>query len=267
MTANHDAILLAAYGSRLTGAQEAMDNLLRQTVAAFPGHRVEQVFTAGAHFAKGVHAPRLRTPAEAMLSLAREGVRRLAVQSLHVVPGAEYLGLKRQVERLRGEFEAIELGRPLLGNEDDVRLVAATLASALKEASRPGEAVLLMGHGTRGEANGAYRRLAGELRALGSRVLIGALEAEPGLAEKVTELNTLGVKKVHLMPLLFARGVHVMRDMAGEGGGSWRSGLANAGFTCEAHLRGAGERQELAGIWLDHLREAVERLQGQKAEA
>jgi len=77
----------------------------------------------------------------------------------------------------------------------------------------------------------------------------------------VDELRSLGVCKVHLLPLLFARGVHATRDMAGEGGNSWRAGLTNAGFICEPHVRGAGENPELAGIWLDHLREAVERLQ------
>jgi sirohydrochlorin cobaltochelatase len=105
-----------------------------------------------------------------------------------------------------------------------------------------------------------YQDLADELRALDPLVLIGALEAEPGLAAKVDELRALHVTKVHLMPLLFARGVHATRDMAGEGKNSWRAGLARAGFACEAHLKGAGEHPALADIWLDHLRGAVERL-------
>ena len=138
--------------------------------------------------------------------------------------------------------------------------MAQTLLTVLPESRKPGEAVLLMGHGTKGRANGVYHDLADELRALDPLVLIGALEAEPGLAAKVDELRSLGVRKVHLMPLLFARGVHATRDMAGEGKNSWRTGLGAAGFDCEAHLHGAGEHPALAGIWLDHLREAVERL-------
>jgi sirohydrochlorin cobaltochelatase len=252
-----EAILLAAYGSRLAGVNEAMDNLLQLTLAAFPGCRVEQVFTGGTHHGTGPGGGPPRTAEQAMRDLAGEGVRRLAVQSLHVLPGREFQDLKKQVERLRPEFAAIGLGRPLLGSDADVRTVASTLASALKEAARPGEAVLLMGHGTRGAANNRYQELANALRGMGARVLIGALEAEPGLSEKVEELRALGVGTVHLMPLLFARGKHTRHDMAGEGGGSWRSGLAAAGFDCQVHEKGAGERPELAGVWLDHLREAV----------
>ena len=65
---------------------------------------------------------------------------------------------------------------------------------------------------------------------------------------------------MHLRPLLFARGVHATRDMAGGGKNSWKSGLARAGFDCRAWIKGAGEHDALAGIWLEHLREAVARL-------
>jgi len=264
MTASQNAILLAAFGSRLPGGEAALEALRRRTVELYPDFRVETALTSGTvRRHKGANSRQSRSPADILKALAREGVQRLAVQSLHVIPGAEFVALRREVERLREAraFAAIELGRPLLGNAADVRHVAKTLLSVLPQERLPGEAVLLMGHGTRGQANGVYQDLADELRVLDPLVLIGALEAEPGLAAKVDELRSLGVCKVHLLPLLFARGVHATRDMAGEGGNSWRAGLTNAGFTCEPHVRGAGENPELAGIWLDHLREAVEKLQ------
>ena len=42
--------------------------------------------------------------------------------------------------------------------------------------------------------------------------------------------------------------------------GFWRAGLCAAGFECVPHVKGAGEHAALAEIWLDHLREAVERV-------
>lgn len=81
-----------------------------------------------------------------------------------------------------------------------------------------------------------------------------------GLPGVLPDLRALGAGRVHLMPLLFARGKHATRDMAGEGEDSWRGQLTREGFACEPHVRGAGERPELAALWLDHLREAVERL-------
>ncbi|MDR3640311.1 MAG: sirohydrochlorin cobaltochelatase [Humidesulfovibrio sp.] len=263
MPSPEKAILLAAFGSRLPGAEASLEILRLRTKERYPDFRVETALTSGTvRRHKGVASRQSRSPEDILKGLAREGVKRLAVQSLHVIPGDEFKSLERLVAGLKGAdgFERIELGRPLLGNADDVALVARTLLSVLPEHRQGGEAVLLMGHGTRGRANLVYLDLADELRVLDPCVLIGALEAEPGLAAKVDELRELGVAKVHLMPLLFARGVHATRDMAGEGGGSWRTGLTAAGFACEAHVRGAGEHPELAEIWLDHLREAVEKL-------
>lgn len=263
MPDSRNAILLAAFGSRLPGAGASLDALRARAEALYPDHLVTTALTSGTvRRHKGAQGRQAASPEETLKGLLRAGVRKLAVQSLHVIPGDEFKGLERLVATLAGPdgFERIELGRPLLGNAADVRLVAQVLLSVLPEHRAPGEAVLLMGHGTRGRANGVYQDLADELRALDPLVLIGALEAEPGLAAKVDELRALGVKKVHLMPLLFARGVHATRDMAGEGKNSWRAGLTAAGFACEPHVKGAGEHPALAGIWLDHLREAVERL-------
>lgn len=264
MPDTQNAILLAAFGSRLPGAEASLDAIRARACELYPQHRVETALTSGTvRRHKGAQSRQGQSPEDILKGLVREGVKRLAVQSLHVIPGDEYKSLERLVAGLQGGpqgFERIELGRPLLGNAADVRLVAQTLLTVLPETRLPGEAVLLMGHGTRGRANGVYQDLADELRTLDPLVLIGALEAEPGLAAKVDELRALGVRKVHLMPLLFARGVHATRDMAGEGKNSWRAGLTNAGFACETHVKGAGEQPVLAGIWLDHLREAVERL-------
>jgi len=271
MQSPHTAILLAAFGSRLPDASQALERMRQRTCALYPEYRVETALTSGTvRRHKGAASRHGRSPEDILKALRRDGVTRLAVQSLHVIPGDEYKGLERLVESLRAGpghpdgFERIELGRPLLGNREDIRRVALTILTVLPPERLPGEAVLLMGHGTRGKANGVYLDLADELRALDPLVLIGALEAEPGLAAKVDELRALGANRVHLMPLLFASGVHALRDMAGgmagEGKGSWQAGLTRAGFTCSSHVKGAGEHQALAEIWLDHLQEAVARL-------
>jgi len=257
------AILLAAFGSRLPDASAALERMRERASAEYPGYRVETALTSGTVRRHKANAGNPEDSPEVVLRrLLAEGVRRLAVQSLHVIPGDEFRNLERAAHALRGEggFERIEVGRPLLGNADDIRQVARALLTVLPGGREPDEAVLLMGHGTRGRANGVYADLALELKRLDPHVLIGALEAEPGLAAKVAELRALSVSRVHLMPLLFARGVHATRDMAGSGGGSWKTGLSRAGFECEAYLKGAGEHGALADIWLEHLREAVLKL-------
>ncbi len=262
------AILLAAFGSRLPDASGALERMLGRARAEFPGLRVETALTSGTvRGHKARQGAGEASPEEVLTRLAAEGVRRLAVQSLHVVPGDEYRGLERLAQSMSGattqgaaNFERIEVGRPLLGNPGDIRRVAQALLTVLPPERAPGEAVLLMGHGTRGRANAVYAELARELRALDPLVLIGALEAEPGLEAMVAELRRLDARRVHLMPLLFARGVHATRDMAGAGEKSWKTRLDRAGFECRAYVKGAGEHEALAGIWLEHLREAVSRL-------
>lgn len=259
-----DAILLAAFGSRLPAAEASLAAMRRSAESLHPGFRVETALTSGTvRGHKAAQGGQARSPEDLLRQLLGEGVRRLAVQSLHVVPGNEYLSLKRLVEKFRAlpdGFARLELGRPLLGDSGDIAPAARALLSVLPPERKPSEAVLLMGHGTRGRANEAYAELGRELKALDRLVLIGALEAEPGLEEKVAELKALGAGTVHLMPLLFARGKHAETDMAGRGEGSWRTGLERAGFQCRTHLRGAGEEPALAALWLDHLREAVARL-------
>lgn len=265
-TPSDTAILLAAFGSRLPDASRALERMLQRARAEYPAFRVETALTSGTvRGHKARQGAEASSPEQVLRRLAAEGVRRLAVQSLHVVPGEEFKGLERLARSMSGAdggagFERIVVGRPLLGNREDVRRVAGVLLTVLPPERGPGEAVLLMGHGTRGRANGVYAELAGELRALDPLVLIGALEAEPGLSAKVEELRALGVERVHLMPLLFARGVHATRDMAGGGQNSWKSGLGRAGFECTAWVKGAGEHEALAAVWLEHLREAVGRL-------
>jgi sirohydrochlorin cobaltochelatase len=262
--ASQRAILLAAFGSRLPDATAALERMRQRAEAEFPDYRVETALTSGTvrrHKCKQGCVE--DSPEDVLRRLRCEGVRQLAVQSLHVIPGDEFRNLERVALSLQGGaegFESIAVGRPLLGNREDIRQVAGALLTVLPPERQAGEAVLLMGHGTRGRANGVYADLADELRLLDPLVLIGALEAEPGLSTKVGELRGLGVAKVHLMPLLFARGVHATRDMAGSGGNSWKTGLRNAGFACEAYIKGAGEHGVLADIWLEHLREAVARL-------
>jgi len=269
--APQNAILLAAFGSRLPGASDSLRAMQARAQELYPDFRVETALTSGTvrRHKTAAGSRHGRSPEEILRALRREGVTRLAVQSLHVVPGDEYHALERLAASMQGQgvrksgapgFERVSVGRPLLGNREDVRRAARAVLSVLPADRAPGEAALFMGHGTRGRANGVYQDLADELRVLDPLALIGALEAEPGLAAKVDELRALGVRRVHLLPLLFSRGVHATRDMAGEGGNSWRAGLTNAGFECVPHLKGAGEHAELADIWLDHLREAVERL-------
>jgi len=55
-------------------------------------------------------------------------------------------------------------------------------------------------------------------------------------------------------------GEHARNDLAGDGASSWKSVLAAAGIDCTPNLRGLAEVDDVAAVWVDHLKEAVAQL-------
>ena len=64
---------------------------------------------------------------------------------------------------------------------------------------------------------------------------------------------------MRLLPFLLVAGGHANSDIAGEGPDSWMTRLSRQGLSVRADLRGLGERQEIAGIFIEHSRRALEK--------
>ena len=117
------AILLAAYGSRHPRAQASFEHIERRVAGLFPGTEVRWCFTS-----KNVR--RLReadSPAEALERLRIEGFEAVCVQSLHIIPGAEYEEMLAAAASAAGAFTRLETGLPLLAGSDDASRVARAL--------------------------------------------------------------------------------------------------------------------------------------------
>lgn len=258
-------ILLAGAGSRHRGAESSLRHMLRLVRERWPDLPCLAARTSGGHGsvpeARGQHAPKgLPTLQAALDHLAGLGVRHAVIQSLHIIPGREYHGLLRlaQERRKAGAFDRVSVGAPLLGSEADIDAVARAALTVLPGRTRE-EAVLFMGHGAKHPGHDFYPALAARLQDLDPRVFLGTMDAGPGLPPILERLGELGVRTVHLLPLFFGAGTHATRDMAGEDGRatSWRVRLEARGFACRPVLKGAGEQEALAGIWLDHLQHAL----------
>ena len=52
-------------------------------------------------------------------------------------------------------------------------------------------------------------------------------------------------------------GDHARNDMAGPEEDSWKSILEKEGFTVQTILKGTGEYDAIAALWVAHLKEAV----------
>lgn len=277
MTKNmRTAILLAAYGSRHPRARASFEHIERRAAAMFPGVSVRWCFTS--KNVRKLHSA--DSPAEALARLAEEGFEAVCVQSLHIIPGAEYEEMLAATREAQGSFTRLATGAPLLHGPEDTSRVARALLSLLpageyatrieppaNDASdgRPAHArgqrcAVFLGHGTAHSGNARYAELARELSAMDEHAFLGTLEEGPDAASVRDALLAAGCREAFLVPFFFAAGVHVENDMLGDGPTSWVSVLRQAGIAATPIVQGAGEQDRLVDIWMDHLKEAMARL-------
>jgi sirohydrochlorin cobaltochelatase len=263
-------ILLVAYGSPGTAAQQAPDFFESLVKRSFPSLPAYRAFTSESRHPRPAGGER-DSVYSALLRMSAEHCTRVAVQSLHLVPGREYRAMTEEIAEARkaGGPRHVRIGAPLLHTKEDACEVAAALAASLGEERDPEEFVIWVGHGGRA-ADDVYARLAAAVGALDRRMLLGTLAGEKGVESIIEDLRALCdgcAGRVRLIPLLAAVGKHAAEDIAGAEAHSWRGRLAAAGFDCRVELKGLAEREEFARIWLARLIAALDALAGRQMPA
>ena len=258
-------ILLVAFGTTVPEAQISYDNIERSVKKTFPGVPVRWGYTSRTIIRKmaekGKH---LATPEEALSSMMRENFTHVAVQSLHVMPGAEFHGLVKNVQRFAGMSKGLQkviVGYPLMTTSEDVQRVAETLLKIIPPERRKTDAVVFMGHGTHHTANVYYAALNYHVQKLDPNVFVGTVEGWPEIDDITSDLKNNRIEKAYLMPFMTVAGDHARNDMAGPSADSWKSMLEKEGVNCLVVLKGTAEFQEFVDIWVDHLRAAFEHFQ------
>ena len=255
-------ILLVAFGTTVPEAQISFENIERSVKKTFPGIPVRWGYTSRTIIRKmGEKGKQLATPEEALSSMMRENFTHVAVQSLHVMPGAEFHGLVKNVQRFGDMSKGLKkviVGYPLMGTSEDVQRVAETFLKIIPPERRETDAVVFMGHGTHHPANVYYAALNYHVQKLDPNIFVGTVEGWPEIDEIKADLNQRRIKKAYLMPFMSVAGDHARNDMAGPEKDSWKSILEQEGIQCVVVLKGTAEFQEFVDIWLDHLRTAFE---------
>lgn len=254
------AIILAAYGSRHIRAAAAMENIQRRVRDLWPDMRLETV-VASHHIRVRLEkeGEEVESMEQALDRLHGEGVTRVAIQSLHVIPGGGFDTLRHRARQaMKQGFERVEVGDPLLGAEtdDELERVAEAIRTQFPTESKD-HALLLMGHGSRHHSHSYYVRLDAYLQENVPHAHIGAMKLEPSLDTIIERFKSLGIRTVTLQPLMFAAGFHVAEDMSGRNADSWQQRLESEGFTVRSVKRGLGQYDAFASIWLDHLADAI----------
>ena len=253
-------ILLVAFGSTIPEAQISFENIDRSVKKAFPGVEVYWAYTSRIIIAKmAKEGKHLVTPVEALAGMMGEKFTHVAVQSLHVIPGAEFHGLVQNVRRFEGMSKGIEqvsVGYPLLATSEDLQRVAEAMIKIIPPERKKKDAVVFMGHGTHHPADVYYAALNYHVQKLDPNIFVGTVEGWPEIDDVVADLQKRRINKAYLLPLMSVAGDHARNDMVGPEENSWKSILEKQGIDCEPVLKGLAEYEEFVDMWLDHLKTA-----------
>lgn len=240
---------------------EAPDTLSQAVAEAFPAYEARRAFmgksSAGLPGECGV---RRADPVEDALERAWEdGIKRLVVQPMLLLAGQSYARITEASGRFSEKFEKVAVGRPLLFAENDFRAAAKAVAERACAYDDGRTAICLVGHGSRERASGAYGKMQETLRQMGlEHYYTAVMGARPAPGDLLTVWRERGCyQRVLLMPFMVSAGVHVNRDMAGEGGNSWKSVLEREGYEVVCILEGLGESRAIRKIYMEHIGEAV----------
>ncbi len=254
-------ILLVAFGSSQPSAQVSFDNIDKAVKAAYPDIPVRWAFTS--HIIRKKLAQQgkhLDSPEVAIAKMMDEGFTHLAVQSLHTIGGEEYHDLRRAVGafKVMGGLQGIILGYPLLATQEDMQRAVDAILENIPQDRQKGDAVVLMGHGTRHPSNAFYAALMFQLQLKDPNIFVGTVEGYPEVDDIKDMLLRKKMKKAYLMPFMSVAGDHAKNDMAGDGDDSWKSIFSNAGIQCIPILKGTAEFDNFVDIWVSHIRGPLE---------
>lgn len=187
------------------------------------------------------------TLGEAFKRIAADGVTDLIVAMSCLMQGFEAKKIAAAARqwvadaRDAGEGErTLRLAVPLLATPESRRALAQALHDEFPQAE--GQAVLLMGHGSKKGSNEAYVQVQTAFRDLGrDDVYMATIEGAPSFDEVAAELERHDYTSVRLAPFMIVAGDHALHDLSGDGQDSWESQLRERGFETQATLRGIGE--------------------------
>jgi sirohydrochlorin cobaltochelatase len=259
--ATKPAIVLTAFGTS-TEAFATYQHLEGQIKQRFPDHEIRWAFTSVKVRDKVAQEQgrQLQDLGTTLRELKAAGYDRVAVQSLHIVPGEEWEKKIVQVSREIAGLK-IALGKPLLSSPEDqekvLQAVSQTFPKDLKNT-----AVVLVAHGSpipQGEA--AYLAFDRLLRSRYPNVFLGTVAGKPSREEVMAAVKQAQVATVVLRPFLLVAGEHVAKDVLGDDPESWKSELLKQKpYRLEGVTQGLGYLDGIVAVYLEHLAQALKTL-------
>jgi len=223
------AILLAAFGSSYESGQKNLEDLDTAYRQAFPDHEVYWAFTASFIVKKLRKAgqetiferkAKFYTMDEAMDMFREKNIRKVAIQNVMVMVGAEY----REVINTRTEGLNVKYGHSLFFNPEDIQNTASALSP---EFGNPEESfTILSAHGNdhHPEFNAELIQMNEYLMQNYDNVRVATVEGSPLFGDSlVQEIKDSGVQKVKFIPLMLTYGDHITNDVMGDEEDAWKT--------------------------------------------
>ena len=190
------------------------------------------------------------TPDELFSQLNKDGYTHLLIQPSNIVNSTDMQILRHEVDAAKETFKQIRLGEPLLTDETDYEKALKATAAAYGSEK---EANVLMCEGTYGSENAQYALLDYILKDQDYKNwFVATSGGYPSLDSLVKQLKKQKVKKVHLIPFMFATGSKATSAIAHE----WAQQLQKAGYKVTTELRNLGNVDAIIDIFESHLRHA-----------
>ena len=278
------ALLLVSFGSTWDAPQQSFKELVKSFKAKFPDRDVYFSFTSEICMTRcaqkgwNYYAPQFY-----MEALGNAGYKDIAVQSLHVIPGEEYLRVQNclkdfhnhSVEGGKTPFAdvTVYLAGPLLYEEVDCDKVAAELHKLFGKEVKAGKLVCFMGHGNPadmnyGNGNSRYIMIEQALQKLDKHYFVATVDMEGNyVGEMLGRMKDAGFTsgEVILHPLMSIAGDHANNDLKGgvetpAEEGSWRAEMVKAGYTCSLEnciMKGLSDYPGIANVWISHMQQAL----------
>lgn len=258
------AILVVSFGtSHMEALKNSIEKIENKIKDEFKEYEVFRAFTAHRIIKKLKERANLNilTPEEALEDLKDKGFEEVIVQPLHLIPGEEFDYIKGVVEKNKGNFEALKLGRPIFfyqgmnGLPEDYSL----FINSIKEVIKDEESVILFGHGTEHPANAVYGMLQTVLTDEDyENVFVATVEGYPTIENVVKKLKKKGINKTKLVPLLLVCGDHAKNDMASDEEDSLKSILEKEGLEVGLYMHGLGEIDKFDELYINRIYDSIE---------
>ena len=254
MPASEIPVILTAFGTtaKAFNTYEKMDGIIR---TAFPENPVYWAYSSRMvkHAIRKKQKLNLKDPLEMAEILAAKGHPWVVFQSLHLICGHEF-------DRLVTERESVairsSMGLPLLTSHRDYERTARAMAGLLPE--DPGEAAVIVGHGTDHPAWSVYPAFEAVMRKeFGNRIFVGVVEDFPDLDYTLDRVKAAGFKKIRLIPMMLVAGVHFKEDLTCEED-SWQKVFEQNGIAVSVVDTGIGHIEAVSQIFCDHISDALD---------